>query len=214
MKQVISIDGPAASGKSSAAKRLAKQLGWGFVNSGEFYRSVTWSMLKSKVDVNMPAAIVGATVQLKLDGEIVDGLSRVLVDGEVVPVDELSTPDVNDAVSKVARIPEVREMVVARLRALADAEPVVMEGRDIGSVVFPETRYKFYVDASEEVRQQRRAAQGLTDQISQRDKADSQRKSSPLKVPDGAVVIDSSEMTLEEVVAAIVERLAEAGFEA
>ncbi len=214
MKRVISIDGPAASGKSSAAKRLAKQLGWGFVNSGEFYRSVTWAMLKSKVDVDIPAAVVEAAGQLSLDGEIVDGLSRVLVDGDVVPVDELSTAEVNDAVSKVARVFEVRDKVVGRLRALADAEPVVMEGRDIGSVVFPETRYKFYVDASEEVRQQRRAAQGLTDQISQRDKADSQRKSSPLKVPDGAVVIDSSEMNLEEVVAAIVERLAEAGFEA
>lgn len=213
MKRVISIDGPAASGKSSAAKRLAKRLGWGFVNSGEFYRSVTWAMLRSGVDVDMPAAVVDATRQLKLDGEIVDGLSRVLVDGEVVPVDELSTAEVNDAVSKVARVPEVREMVVNRLRALAGAERVVMEGRDIGSVVFPEARYKFYVDASEEVRQQRRAAQGLTDQIAQRDQADSQRKSSPLKVPDGAVVIDSSELNLEEVVAAIIERLAGAGFD-
>lgn len=214
MKRVITIDGPAASGKSSAAKRLAKHLGWGFVNSGEFYRSMTWAMLKSAVDLDVPVAIVDATEQLKLDGEIVNGLSRVLVDGEVVPVDELSTAEVNDAVSKVARVTEVRDMVVSRLRALADAEPVVMEGRDIGSVVFPETRYKFYVDASEEVRQQRRAAQGLTDQISQRDKADSQRKSSPLMVPDSAVVIDSSEMNLDEVVAAIVERLAAAGFEA
>ena len=86
-----------------------------------------------------------------------------------------------------------------------------MEGRDIGSVVFPDTPYKFYVDATEEVRQQRRAAQGLTDQISQRDKADSQRKSSPLKVPDGAQVIDSSEMSLEEVVAEIVDRLKAGG---
>lgn len=213
MNRVISIDGPAASGKSSVAKALAAMLGWSFVNSGEFYRATTWAMLDAGVDVDNESAVAGALSGAVLDADFIDGISRVTVGGDVVSSDAMSTPEVNAAVSKVARVPSVRTMVVERLRALAAAQEVTMEGRDIGSVVFPDTPYKFYVDASEEVRQQRRAAQGLTDQISQRDRADSQRKSSPLTIPQGAVVVDSSEMTIDEVVTEICDNLENEDFD-
>ncbi|QQL46235.1 (d)CMP kinase [Sulfuriroseicoccus oceanibius] len=213
MNRVISIDGPAASGKSSVAKALAKILGWSFVNSGEFYRATTWAMLDAGVDVDNEVAVAEAAGSLELSAEMVDGISQVTIEGKPVASELMSSPEVNGAVSKVARVPAVRELVVERLRALADAYEVTMEGRDIGSVVFPETPYKFYVDASEEVRQQRRAAQGLTDQIAQRDRADSQRKSAPLTIPQGAVIIDSSEMTIDEVVTEIGDNLENGDFD-
>ena len=126
--------------------------------------------------------------------------------------DELRSEQVNHAVSKVAAIPEVRERLVQLQRDYLQRSDVVMEGRDIGSVVFPDTPFKIYIDASEEVRRARRAADGEADAVAARDKQDSQRKTAPLKVADGATVIDSSDMGIDQVVARAKEVLIELGW--
>ncbi len=113
---------------------------------------------------------------------------------------ELASTEVNAGVSAIAAIPEVRERLVAEQRRYASARGVVMEGRDIGSVVFPDTPHKFYIDASPEVREARRRAEGITDSIASRDRTDSSRAASPLVVAEGAVVVDSSELGIDEVV--------------
>ena len=117
----------------------------------------------------------------------------------------------NARVSKVAAVPEVRELLVEKQRAFLKLDSLVMEGRDIGSVVFPDTPYKLYIDASEEVRLARRSAEGLTDVVSKRDEEDSKRKNSPLIVAEGAAVIDSSEMNIDEVVEAALAELQKRG---
>ena len=123
----------------------------------------------------------------------------------------LAEADINQHVSTVAKVPEVREVLVALQRRVAGGVPTVMEGRDIGSVVFPDTPFKFYIDASEEVRQRRRQEQGLADSVRDRDRQDSTRESSPLVVPKDAVVIDSSDLSIDEVVGRIIAHLAEGG---
>lgn len=122
---------------------------------------------------------------------------------------ELSAPEVNAAVSAVAAIPEVRERLVAEQRRYGLERGVVMEGRDIGSVVFPDTPHKFYIDASPEVREARRRAEGIADSIAKRDRIDSSRSASPLVVPDGALVVDSSELSVDEVVARVLAAVRE-----
>jgi len=141
-----------------------------------------------------------------------DGEATVAVNGND-PGSGLSTEKVNNSVSTIAAYPEVRERLVAAQRAHRERADVVMEGRDIGTVVFPDSEWKFYIDASEEVRQQRRRAEGIEDSISERDHQDSTRKASPLTVADDAFVIDSSELTLEETVDRVIARLREKGLE-
>lgn len=208
---VIAIDGPAASGKSSVARALAARHGFAFVNSGSLYRAMAWGLIEEGVDVEDEDAVRRSCAGIDLRTGLEDGASWVAVGGQRLG-GELESPEVNAAVSRSARVPAVRALVVAHLRAFAQESPLVMEGRDIGSVVFPDTPWKFYIDASEEVRQQRRAAQGQADNVRDRDRADSSRKSAPLVVPDGAVVIDSSELGIDEVVARIVAAMREAGF--
>lgn len=208
---VVAIDGPAASGKSTVARLLAKQLGFGFVNSGALYRAMTLGMLRAGVVLTDEIAVADALPHVGVTSGMAAGTSWVAVSGVVVG-QELESPEVNAAVSLVARVPAVRDEVVSQLRAFATLGSIVMEGRDIGSVVFPSTPWKFYVDATEEVRQQRRAAQGLVDSVGARDRADSSRASAPLKVADGAVVVDSSELTPGGVVAALLSSMNERGF--
>ena len=210
--RVIAIDGPAASGKSSVAREVASRIGFAYVNSGAMYRAVTWHVLQQGVSPEDSAAIAQLLETTRFDCTIGLSGSLVLING-VDPVAHLSEERVNEAVSAVSRIPRVREILVEKMRRLAGDHDVVMEGRDIGSVVFPETPYKFYVDASPEVRLRRRQAQGLRDQIAARDRADSSRAASPLVVPKDAHVIDSSNLTIDEVVAEIVARLKMKGLE-
>ena len=202
----MAIDGPAASGKSSVARELARQIGFHYVNSGAMYRAVTWHVLQHAIPLDEDDAIARLLEKSRIDCELDEKGSRILIDG-VDPTEHLQDDRVNGAVSLVSSVLRVREILVAKMRAYADHRDVVMEGRDIGSVVFPETPYKFYIDASPEVRLRRRIAQGLRDQIAARDHADSSRRASPLVTPADAHVIDSSNMTIEEVVREIVERL-------
>ncbi len=203
---VIAIDGPAASGKSSVARALATRLGFNYVNTGAMYRAVTWYIVSHGV----PVADAGRVQQLLHFAEIrcglTDGASTITIDG-TDPAPHLVSAEVNANVSAVSGIAEVRRMLVEKQRVYAADHDVVMEGRDIGSVVFPNTDYKFYIEASAEVRALRRLRQGLQDSITERDKVDSTRRNSPLIIAEDAHVIDSSSLTIDGVVGEIIGRL-------
>jgi CMP/dCMP kinase len=204
--RVVAIDGPAASGKSSVARELARQIGFDYVNSGAMYRAVTWHVLQHAISPGDGDAIARLLETSRIDCDLDDDGSRILIDG-VDPAEHLRDDRVNDKVSVVSSVPRVREILVAKMRAYPSDRDIVMEGRDIGSVVFPETPYKFYIDASPEVRLRRRIAQGQRDQIAARDHADSSRRASPLIIAEDAQVIDSSNLTIEGVVGEIIGRL-------
>jgi cytidylate kinase len=197
---VITIDGPAASGKSSIARLVAQRLERTYVNTGNMYRAMTWAVLQTGVDPQDPEAVRAAAAGIVIESPVVDGKTQVCISGRTLTDAELNSDPVNRAVSFIARVDEVRDRLVAYQRALAADGPLVMEGRDIGSVVFPDSPHKIYIDASEEVRASRRGAQGLSDQIAERDRIDKQRKNSPLVIPAGAIVIDNSHITLDQAV--------------
>ncbi|MBA2271072.1 MAG: (d)CMP kinase [Chthoniobacterales bacterium] len=212
-QRVVAIDGPAASGKSSVARELARKLGFVYVNSGAMYRAIAWFVLDRGTDFHDAAAVTRLVETARIECDLEGGESRIQIDG-VDPASHLRDVRVNEAVSPVSSVPRVRELLGAQMRSYASSHDVVMEGRDIGSVVFPETPYKFYIDASPEVRAKRRAAQGHADQIAMRDQADSSRKTAPLMIAEDAHVIDSSQLSIEGVVGQIVERLRVQGWEA
>jgi len=204
--RVVAIDGPAASGKSSVAREVAKRIGFDYINSGAMYRAATWHALQRAISPGDGDAVAQLLETSRIDCHPDDVGSRILIDG-VDPAEHLWSDHVNDAVSLVSSIPRVREILVAKMRACASDRDVVMEGRDIGSVVFPATPYKFYIDAPPEVRLRRRIAQGQRDRIAARDHADSSRLASPLVIAEGAHVIDSSHLTIEGVVGEIIGQL-------
>jgi len=170
------------------------------------YRAVTWHVLERGIPPGDGVAIAQLLGSSRIDCDLNQDGSRILIDG-VDPAEHLRDDRVNDEVSLVSSIPRVREILVAKMRRYAEDRDVVMEGRDIGSVVFPETPYKFYIDASPEVRLRRRIAQGQRDQIASRDRADSSRRASPLIIAEDAHVIDSSDLTIVGVVGEIIGRL-------
>ena len=207
---VIAIDGPAASGKSSVARKLALRLGFIYVNSGAIYRAITWHLLRNKIQPEESGRIAEALDQAILTCVVREGEARVVV-SDVDPTEHLRDDRVNESVSRVSKLPRVREIVSQRLHGCAEGRDVVIEGRDIGSVVFPDTPYKFYIDASPEVRLQRRAAQGERDEITIRDRDDVSRAVSPLVKAKDAHVIDTSDVTVEQVVTEIIMQLEQQG---
>jgi cytidylate kinase len=207
---VIAIDGPAASGKSSVARELARRLNLVYVNSGAMYRALTWHLLQHGIDPHDGPGIDREATRALIACDLKSRQSRILIDG-VDPSDHLRDDDVNDSVSLVSSRPRVREILVAKMRGYRLDNDLVMEGRDIGSVVFPDTPYKFYIDASPDVRSRRRAAEGQRDQIATRDHVDSSRRASPLVIARDADVIDTSNLTIQEVVDEIVRRLKSKG---
>ena len=210
--RVIAIDGPAASGKSSVARQLARRLGFAYVNSGAMYRAVTWSVLNAGIDPSDKDRIAAFIATLSFGGVLRERELYLLID-DVDLTEHLHEDRVNSEVSRVSTVPEVRQVLVQRMRDYAQKNDLVVEGRDIGSVVFSDTPYKFYIDATPEVHAQRRAAQGHRDEIARRDQADSSRATSPLVVAKDAEVIDSSNLTVEQVVDEIVRRLGEKQFD-
>ena len=154
--QIIAMDGPAASGKSSVARRVAASLGWLYVNTGNMFRAVTWAVLNRGIDPHDPQAVAAIGDDLKLEFVTAEGRIDMLTEGRALRDAELNSQEVNNAVSLIAQVPEVRTRLVNEQRSLANRGPLVMEGRDIGSVVFSDTPHKFYIDASEEVRSARR----------------------------------------------------------
>ncbi|HEX3618869.1 MAG TPA: (d)CMP kinase [Candidatus Udaeobacter sp.] len=208
--RVVAIDGPAASGKSSVARALARRLGFVYVNSGAIYRAITWYLLNRDIHTDDTERVAQALQSAAITCRVQDSESRMLVD-EIDPADHLRDDRVNESVAHVSRLPLVRQIVGQKLHEYARSQDVVVEGRDIGSVVFPETPHKFYVDASPEVRLRRRAAQGERDAITLRDQADLSRSVSPLVTAKDAYVIDTSHLTIEKVVCEILVRLKEMG---
>lgn len=202
MHPAIAIDGPAASGKSTVARLIAEKLGYTFINTGAMYRAITWYMLGRGIAPSDTQAVISALPEAPLSFGKEKAHSIILCNGKRLS-DELTTQEVNANVSTISAIPEVRNMLVAFQRQYNLSEPVVMEGRDIGTVVFPDTPFKYFVTASEEVRAARRAAEGITDSIAERDKKDTQRAASPLAQAPDARLVDTSDMSIDEVVACI-----------
>jgi cytidylate kinase len=203
---LIAIDGPAASGKSSVAVALARRLGFRYVNTGAMYRAVTWLAISRGVNPSDGSAVREVVESAKIECRASGDECSLLIDG-VDPSAHLTEAAVTAGVSAVASVPEVRRRLVDLQRRCAEDRGTVMEGRDIGSVVFPKTPYKFYIDASLEVRAARRAKQGLTDRIVARDRQDSSRPMSPLVIAEDAHVVDSSHLTIDGVVGEIIGRL-------
>lgn len=211
-KTVIAIDGPSASGKSTVAKAVAEALGYRYVDTGAMYRTIAWKCLEEKVDTDDAGVVVELLDRLRIRIEFRDGKSRMLVD-DADPGEKIRTEEVSGAVSSVSAVPEVRKRLVSEQRKLLEEGDLVMEGRDIGTVVFPETPFKFFIDANPEVRAQRRAAElkASSDQIARtlarRDRQDTTRAASPLKVADDAVRIDSSDKSIAAVVDVILKHI-------
>lgn len=215
MGKTIAIDGPSASGKSSVSKGVAAELGFVYVDSGAFYRGVTWQALRRGVDLADPGQVVAAMHDAEWNFFVENDAVAFSIDGDV-PVQELREKDVREAVAGVAAIPEVRRFVVENLRALERFGDLVVEGRDIGTVVFPDSPYKFYLDADPRERAMRRyrelvaagedeKAEEVMESLRRRDELDATRKTDPLAVAPGARVIDTTSMTLEEVVQTVVD---------
>ncbi len=194
---VIAIDGTSASGKSTNSKLIAKKLNYIYVDTGAMYRTLAWNCLKKEIDIH-DARKVGSLVRrwkakfLNHEGHI-----RLLVD-DYFPEKEIRTEETSAAVPHVAAVPAVRKWMKEKQRDCIQFGNLVMEGRDIGSNVFPETNYKFYLDASLAERQRRREAEGVNENLDARDKRDSQRAAAPLMIPLGAIMIDNNGETPEE----------------
>lgn len=205
---VIALDGTSASGKSTNAKLVAKALGYAYVDTGAMYRSLAWYCLEKEVDLENDKAIASLCRRWKTELKNEGGHIRLYVDG-YFPEKEIRTAETSAAVPVVAAVPAVRKWMKAKQRDCIEFGDLVMEGRDIGSNVFPDTGFKFYLDAALDERSKRRAADGVDENLAERDKQDSQRASAPLMIPLGAKVINNSEMTADETSALIINDVRE-----
>ncbi|MFI7437967.1 (d)CMP kinase [Micromonospora haikouensis] len=214
---VVAVDGPSGSGKSTVSRRLAVGLGARYLDTGAMYRAITWAVLRSGVDLTDAESVgkVAAEVDLRI-GTDPQGYA-VTVDGVTVDA-EIRGPEVTGAVSAVAAVPSVRALLVGRQREMiAKAGRIVVEGRDIGSVVAPDADLKVYLTASEAARAQRRSAEDATDvaataaDLARRDRLDSTRKADPLQQAADAVVLDTTELGIDEVVDRLRALLTERG---
>ncbi|MBQ2281683.1 MAG: (d)CMP kinase [Kiritimatiellae bacterium] len=215
MNKVICIDGPAASGKSTVSKLIAEMSGIKYVDSGALYRIATWQALEAGIDTNDAEAVAKFITNLKIDFVVKENRVAYEVNGEE-PGDKIRTPEINKHVSPVSAVPEVRTIVTKWLRDMRSVGDIVVEGRDIGSVVYPDSPYRFYLDADAETRTLRRHKEDIQKGFIQneeqvkasllnRDKIDSSRKTAPLKIPEGAIVIDTSPLTAVQVAEKIIE---------
>lgn len=210
---VIAIDGPAGAGKSTVGRAIASRLGVGYLDTGAMYRAVTTAVLRRGVDPHDIDEVASVALSIELSVDDVDGVTRVLIDGDDATVD-IRGRDVTGAVSAIAANSGVRAEMVRRQRAwVAEHGGGVVEGRDIGSVVFPDADLKLFVTASARVRAQRRVADigGDVDEVEssiiERDRKDSSRADSPLVEATGATVVDTTDMSIQEVVDHIMEML-------
>ena len=209
---VVAVDGPAASGKSTFSRALAERLGFSHVGTGEMYRGVTWFVLERGVDPHDAEAVEKLITATAFSTGLRDGGLAYAIAG-LDPLPHVRDGRVNEGVSYIARISAVRRLLVAQQQGLAAVAPLVMRGRDIGTVVFPGTPYKFYIDADPTVRARRRAAQGEDDAILKRDAIDTQRVDSPLTCAADARRLDSGVYGVEELVAQALAHLRERGLE-
>ena len=209
---VIAIDGPGASGKSTNAKMVAKALDYVYVDTGAMYRTLAWCCLQKKVDVHDAKAVTALLRKWKTRLWCSDKKVHLLVDG-YYPEKEIRTAETSAAVAHAAAIPQVREWMKKTQRDCLQFGNLVMEGRDIGTHVFPETDFKFWLDASFDERARRRAAEGVHENLAARDERDSQRAAAPLMLALGAVKINNSGLSPEQssgmIIEAVKQRLAD-----
>lgn len=217
MKKLIAIDGPSASGKSTVSKAVAAQLNLIYVDSGALYRGITWNALRKKADMENPEAIIDSMLNADWNFFVQDGAALFSIDGDI-PVQELREKDVRETVAIVAAIPEVRSFVIENLQSLAHFGSLVMEGRDIGTVIFPDSPHKFYLDADPKERAMRRyreliaageneKAESVMESLEKRDHLDSSRKLNPLTVAPGAHVINSTSLSVDEVIQTVIDHV-------
>jgi len=216
-QEVIAVDGPAGSGKSTVSKELAKRLDWDYIDTGAMYRCLCLKALQSSISVEDEDSLVDLLNDTTMRMSFKDDGLKVFMDGEDVSKD-IRRNRVNQQVSKVAALPGVREKLVEKQQALGEEGKVIMDGRDIGTVVFPQARYKFYLDATLDIRAQRRynelqqasedvSFNSVVEEIEERDATDRGRASGPLKPAEDACIIDTSDFTIEEVVEKIMEKI-------
>ena len=217
-KHVIAIDGPSGAGKSSVSKRVGAKLGYLHVDSGALYRIMTWQCLVHGVDTSDPEAVAACADKVEIECRPEDGAIAYYVGGEA-PGNRIRTPEINAHASPVATVKEVRDRVTEILRSLVAHGDLVVEGRDITTAVFPQTPARFYLTASAEVRAQRRqkeevekgiasqSAEAVKASLLARDAIDSTRKYAPLRKADGVLEIDSTNLTLDEVVETVLAAL-------
>jgi len=209
---VIAIVGTSASGKSTNAKLVAKAFDFVHVDTGAMYRTLAWYCLKQHVDVHNPKAVAAVCRRWKTSLKCVEGHVILLVD-DYFPAQEIRTAEVSAVVSHVAAVPKVRDWMKKTQRECIQFGNLVMEGRDIGTNVFPETDFKYYLDAHPEERSRRRAAEGVHENLAARDQRDSQRAAAPLMIALGAKVINNSQLTSDQtsglIIADVKEKLAD-----
>jgi cytidylate kinase len=217
MGRVVAIDGPVGAGKSTVARALARRLGYRYVDTGAMYRSVAWAATRRGVPLADESAVSALARTLEIEFVPAGDRQRVLVDGADV-TEDIRRPEMSDASSVVSAYPAVRDAMVALQRRMGASGDVVMEGRDIGTVVFPDAQTKVYLDASLDERAGRRfrelQGQGqrvryddVRRSLEERDRRDSTRAHSPLRVAPGAIVVDSTGMVVPDVVEEIVRRM-------
>ena len=211
---IVAIDGGAASGKSTSSRILGERFNLLHVDTGSFYRAVTAEFLRRQVNASDLPAVHAAAAGLRFGTRLLGRTAQMEIDGRVVPDTEIRSRVVNENVSHFAAIPEVRTALLAYQRSQADVarahgfRGLVMEGRDIGSVIFPDAAFRFFLHADPEERARRRASEGGQDSIAERDRLDSSRKTAPLACPPGAVSIDTTHLTLPEVVETMAKPIA------
>lgn len=214
---IITIDGPAGSGKSTTARRVAERLGYSYLDSGALYRAVTWVALQQHLELQDSERVTRLAEQLSLDMQVVENDLRILVNGRDVS-HEIRLPEVTQAIAPVAANPGVRRALLETQRRFGEQGGVVAEGRDMGTVVFPDADVKFFMVASLQERARRRqaelAAKGvpvpleeLMNALQQRDDSDSRRTHSPLLRPQEAIDIDTSRLSIEEQVDLVIREV-------
>ena len=220
MGKVIAIDGPSGSGKSSTSKRVGAKLGFLHVDSGALYRIMTWQCLEQGIDTSNPEAVAAFASTVEIECRPENGAIAYYVKGEA-PGDRIRTPEINAHASPVATVKAVRDRITAILRGMTQYGDLVVEGRDITTAVFPDSPARFYLTASAEARALRRQKEevekGIANQSAEavkasllaRDQIDSTRKYAPLKKADGALEIDSSNLTLDQVIETVLNALPE-----
>jgi cytidylate kinase len=203
---VIAIDGTSASGKSTNAKRVARELGYIYVDTGAMYRTLAWHALRQGVNPHDARAVAALCRKWKTTLRCTDH-QVILRVNSYYPEKEIRSAEVSAAVPHVAAVPGVRQWMKRKQRECIKFGNLVMEGRDIGTHVFPETGFKFYLDASLQERTQRRAAEGVRENLAARDQRDSERAVAPLMIALGATVINNSRMTAEQTSSRILDEV-------
>lgn len=207
---IIAIDGPVAAGKSTAARLLARRLAYRYIDSGAMYRALAWKALDRGLDLSDEEGLARLARRMRIELRWKADALRVFVDGRDV-TEAIRSPDIDHASSIVSSYGEARRQMVALQRRLARGGGIVMDGRDIGTVVFPDADLKFYLKASLKVRAHRRfleakargmrvSFKGVLEELRRRDRRDTARKISPLRKAEDAIAIDSSLLTVEEMV--------------